>query len=84
MSRSGRSGWRREDETPRVDDLMTSTVRTVDPHLPVAKLIPVFAHYGHHHIPVVDHSRRLIGMITQSDLIGGLHRQTQTRELKIA
>ncbi|MGN6231146.1 MAG: HPP family protein [Trinickia sp.] len=81
-----RSLWRSADETHRVDDLMTPNVRTVDPHLPVAKLIPVFAHYGHHHIPVVDHSRRLIGMITQSDLIGGLHRQTQTqaRELKTA
>jgi CBS domain-containing membrane protein len=78
------SWWRNTNEAYRVDDLMTPNVRTVDPSLPVAKLIPVFAHYGHHHIPVVDHSRRLVGMITQSDLIGGLHRQTQTRQLKIA
>ena len=63
---------------------MTSNVRTVDRNLPVGELIPVFAHYGHHHIPVVDDARRLIGMITQSDLIGGLHRQTQTRQLQAA
>lgn len=79
-----RSLWRNPGETYRVDDLMTPNVRTVDPSLPVAELIPVFAHYGHHHIPVVDNARRLIGMITQSDLIGGLHRQTQTRQLRTA
>jgi CBS domain-containing membrane protein len=79
---------RHASDAYRVDDLMTPNVRTVDPELPVAELIPVFAHYGHHHIPVVDSARRLIGMITQSDLIGGLHQQTQARaqthQLKIA
>lgn len=75
---------RNASDSYRVDDLMTSNVRTVDRNLPVGELIPVFAHYGHHHIPVVDDARRLIGMITQSDLIGGLHRQTQTRQLQAA
>lgn len=83
--RSKRWSLRRDANEPfRVDDLMTPNVRTVDPNLPVAKLIPVFAHYGHHHIPVVDNARRLVGMITQSDLIGGLHRQTQTHQLRTA
>lgn len=85
--RGPRKRWslkRNASEAYRVDDLMTPNVRTVDPNLPVAKLIPVFAHYGHHHIPVVDSARRLVGMITQSDLIGGLHRQAQTRQLKAA
>lgn len=82
---SKRWSLRRDANEPyRVDDLMTPNVRTVDPNLPVAKLIPVFAHYGHHHIPVVDSARRLVGMITQSDLIGGLHRQTQTHQLRTA
>jgi CBS domain-containing membrane protein len=76
--------WRDASEARRVDDLMTPNVRTVDADQSVAQLIPVFAHYGHHHIPVVDEGRRLIGMLTQSDLIGGLHRQTQTRQLRTA
>jgi CBS domain-containing membrane protein len=76
--------WRDASEARRVDDLMTPNVRTVDADQSVAQLIPVFAHYGHHHIPVVDEGRRLIGMLTQSDLIGGLHRQTQTRKLRTA
>lgn len=75
--------WRDASETRRVDDLMTPNVRTVDADQSVAQLIPVFAHYGHHHIPVVDDRRRLVGMLTQSDLIGGLHRQTRTREMVI-
>ena len=70
--------------TRRIDELMTKRVRTVDQGTAVAQLIPLFAHYGHHHIPVVDHERRLVGMITQSDLIGGLHRQTQARALRAA
>ncbi|KAA0087947.1 HPP family protein [Paraburkholderia sp. T12-10] len=80
----GISLWRDASASRRVDDLMTPNVRTVDADLSVAQLIPVFAHYGHHHIPVVDERRRLIGMITQADLIGGLHRQTQTRQLRSA
>jgi CBS domain-containing membrane protein len=76
--------WRDPSEGRRVDDLMTPNVRTVDASLPVAELIPVFAHYGHHHIPVVDDERRLIGMLTQADLIGGLHRQTRTLQLRTA
>jgi len=78
-------GWRRDEAAGRrVAELMTSTVRTVNVSVAVAKLIPLFAHYGHHHIPVTDDSQRLVGMITQSDLIGGLHRQTQARRLRLA
>jgi CBS domain-containing membrane protein len=69
--------------TRRVGELMTRTVSTVDASMPVAQLIPHFTHYGHHHIPVLD-NRRLAGMITQSDLIGGLHRRTQARQRELA
>jgi CBS domain-containing membrane protein len=67
-----------------VAELMTADVYTVDASTPVAKLIPIFAHYGHHHIPVLDGQRRLVGMITQSDLIGGLHRHTQAQQVQLA
>lgn len=48
--------------------------------LPLASLVPLFAQSGHHHIPVVDASYRLAGIVTQSDLITGLHRQAQRLE----
>lgn len=81
---SRRSLRRDAAPTRRVGELMTPQVRTVDSSMPVARLIPLFAHYGHHHIPVLDENKRLVGMITQSDLIGGLHRQTQSRQLRSA
>jgi CBS domain-containing membrane protein len=67
-----------------VAELLTPAVHTVDASTPVANLIPIFAHYGHHHIPVLDGHRRLVGMITQSDLIGGLHRHTQAQQVQMA
>lgn len=84
--RNARFAWWRRDEAAgrRVAELMTSAVCTVNVSVAVAQLIPLFAHYGHHHIPVIDDNQRLVGMITQSDLIGGLHRQTQTRRLQSA
>ncbi len=57
-------------------------MRTVDAATPLVELVPLFAHEGHHHIPVVDASRRLAGIITQADLISGLYRQTQTLTLQ--
>ncbi|MGE8509624.1 MAG: CBS domain-containing protein, partial [Paraburkholderia terricola] len=33
--------------------------------------------HGHHHIPVLDAERRLVGMVTPSDVIAGLHRHAQ-------
>ncbi|WP_325101055.1 HPP family protein [Paraburkholderia kururiensis] len=56
--------------------LMSRSVHTVHVSTPIADLVPVFAHYGHHHIPVLDNERRLAGIITQADLIAGLYRQT--------
>ncbi|MFU0418172.1 CBS domain-containing protein, partial [Acinetobacter baumannii] len=34
-----------------------------------------FASAGHHHIPVIDAHGQLAGIITESDLVGGLYRQ---------
>ncbi|TKC86236.1 HPP family protein [Trinickia terrae] len=65
---------------PVVGELMTRAVFTVDTATPIAELIPIFANSGHHHIPVLDVHRRLVGMITQADLISGLYRQEQARQ----
>jgi CBS domain-containing membrane protein len=62
---------------PLVGTLMTVDVCTVAASKPIAELVPVFADFGHHHIPVVDAHGRLVGMITETDLITGLYRQSQ-------
>jgi CBS domain-containing membrane protein len=64
---------------PVVGELMTTSVCTVDTGTPISELIPIFANSGHHHIPVLDAHQRLVGMITQADLISGLYRQEQAK-----
>jgi CBS domain-containing membrane protein len=66
--------------TPHVAARMTTDVCTVSAHMPIAELVPMFAHFGHHHIPVIDRDERLVGMITEADLISGLYRQSFTGE----
>ncbi|WP_102817180.1 HPP family protein [Burkholderia ubonensis] len=63
-----------------VDTVMSRDVASVPQTLPLTALVPLFTHSGHHHIPVVDASRRLVGIITQTDLITGLYQQTQMLE----
>ncbi|MFP3566366.1 HPP family protein [Paraburkholderia sp. SIMBA_030] len=74
--------WFRRSITPAplVGALMNVDVRTVDATTPIVELVPVFANYGHHHIPVLDSNQRLAGMITQADLIAGLYRQAYARQ----
>ncbi|WP_408733931.1 HPP family protein [Paraburkholderia tropica] len=55
--------------------LMSTHVRTVAATTPIVELLGLFAGRGHHHVPVVDAQRRLVGIVTQADLISGLHRQ---------
>ncbi|KAE8759334.1 CBS domain-containing protein [Paraburkholderia madseniana] len=74
--------WFRRSITPAplVGALMNVDVHTVDAATPIVELVPVFANYGHHHIPVLDSNQRLAGMITQADLIAGLYRQAYARQ----
>jgi CBS domain-containing membrane protein len=69
---------------PRVASLMTTDVCTIDARTAIADLVPMFADFGHHHIPVVDSEKRLVGMITETDLISGLYRQSFAGERQTA
>jgi CBS domain-containing membrane protein len=68
--------------TPVVRALMNGDVRTVSASTPIVELVPMFANYGHHHIPVLNADRKLAGMITQADLISGLYRQAYAGQLR--
>lgn len=57
-----------------VGQIMTRPVRTVSTDMHIVELVPLLSDFGLHHVPVVDHERRLAGMITQSDLIAALYR----------
>jgi CBS domain-containing membrane protein len=69
---------------PGVAALMTTEVCTVKTGTAIAELVPMFAHFGHHHIPVVDARDQLAGMITETDLISGLYRQSFASERQSA
>ncbi|MGV7242129.1 CBS domain-containing protein [Caballeronia sp. M23-90] len=72
---------------PLVRSLMSHHVRTVEATASIADLVPIFAAWGHHHIPVLNADKKLAGMITQSDLLAGLYRQAyadQTRASETA
>jgi CBS domain-containing membrane protein len=66
-----------------VGQIMTRRVQVASAHKSVVELVPIFAESGHHHIPVIDDELRLVGMITQSDLILALYNQ-RLREAVVA
>lgn len=56
-----------------VADLMSTPARCVGENTPVAELVALMSDEGFHHLPVVDAAQRLVGMVTQSDLVGALY-----------
>ena len=57
-----------------VGQIMTRQVRVAGMQRPLLDLLPLFGSTGHHHIPIVGEGQRLVGMITQSDLVTALGR----------
>jgi CBS domain-containing membrane protein len=68
------SGLTHSERPEVVGQIMTRQVRVASAEQLLADLLPVFVDDGHHHIPVVDGERRLVGMITQTDLVRALYR----------
>ena len=67
--------------TPQVVDIMTSTVVTATEDTPLPELIDEMVHYGVSGIPIVDGEARLVGIVTEADLMtkpayGGTHRRS--------
>jgi CBS domain-containing membrane protein len=63
------------DKPEVVGQLMTRRVQVVSANASLAALVPVFSVTGHHHLPVVDEKLKLVGIITQTDLVRALQRQ---------
>lgn len=55
-----------------VQDIMTRRVRVARPEQPLVELVEAFSDGGLHHMPVVDSDLRVVGMITQSDVVAAL------------
>jgi CBS domain-containing membrane protein len=57
-----------------VGQIMTRQVRVASADRHAMALLPLFTEGGHHHIPVIDEDKRLVGIITQSDFVRALAR----------
>ncbi|MDY7546819.1 HPP family protein [Glaciimonas sp. CA11.2] len=57
-----------------VGQIMFKDVTVVSEHQAIVELVPLMSDRGYHSIPVVDDDGRLVGMLTQSDLIAGLYK----------
>ena len=69
-----RSGTSHSDKSEVVGQIMTRRVQVTNLTKHAIELVPLFSKAGHRHIPVIDHENRLVGIITQSDLIRALYR----------
>jgi len=64
----------KRSDSARLRSIMTTPVVTVNPDTHMADLVFLLSDRGLHCLPVVDAEHRLIGMITQTDLIAALYR----------
>lgn len=64
-------------------DIMLSRVPTVAPSAPVAALLPHLALHGTDAVPVLD-GARIVGIVTQTDLVAALARQSVDRAVQAA
>lgn len=55
-----------------VQQVMDGSVKGVSVDVPLVDLLPIFSRGGVHHLPVVDARQRLVGIVTQTDLIRAL------------
>lgn len=72
LIRSTRSVY--SDKPEVVGQIMTRNVRVAGMQGHLADLLPLFGGTGHHHIPIIGEGERLVGIITQSDLVAALGR----------
>jgi len=57
-----------------VGEIMSSPVITAPEDMHIVSLIPLFSEHNIHHVPIVDKDRRVVGMVTQTDLTVALYR----------
>lgn len=60
------------DKPEVVGQIMTRQVRVFSAQRHAIELLPLFSEAGHHHLPIIDHEKRLVGILTQSDLVRAL------------
>jgi len=62
------------DRSAKVQQVMTTDVIVAHPNDLIEQLVAPFSDGGRHHMPVLDTFNRVIGMVTQADLVAALFR----------
>lgn len=68
------SGTTHTEKPEVVGQIMTRQVRVASADRYLIELLPLFSEHGHHHIPIIDDEHRLVGILTQSDMVGALYK----------
>jgi CBS domain-containing membrane protein len=58
-----------------VGQIMTAQVYAARADTPISELVLNLSDKGMHHIPVLDETRKVVGMVTQSDVIAALYKR---------
>jgi CBS domain-containing membrane protein len=66
------SGATHTERAEVVGQIMTRQVRVSSASRHALELIPLFSTAGHHHLPIIDDDKRLVGILTQTDLVRAL------------
>lgn len=62
-----------------VGQVMSKPVRVISDSRNMLDLAEIFCGDGHHHIPVIDEEKKLVGMITQSDFVKAIDQSIDIR-----
>ena len=69
-----RSTGMHSDKPEVVGQIMTAAVKSAASSMHIVELVQPLSDSGIHHIPIVDDENRLVGMVTQSDMVAALYR----------
>lgn len=61
------------DKPEVVGQIMASPAITAREDMHIVELVPLLSERGLHHVPIVNAEQRLVGMVTQTDLIAALY-----------
>jgi CBS domain-containing membrane protein len=69
------------DKPEVVGQIMATKIRTCLATFPIVHLVSLLSNEGFHQVPIVDTNDRLVGMVTQSDLVAALY-QSDLEKIK--